>query len=85
MTYATDAWNMDTATWVRYVNMARWPGELNVGFAVCKGRTYYVTIKDIAPSEELLVHYGDGYDIDIDHQAFWIWTQNGPFRLGTVE
>ncbi len=85
MTYSTDAWNVDTATWLKYINMARWPRELNVGVAQCKGRQYYVTIKDIAPAEELLTHYGDGYDLPINHQAFWFYTQTGqPVNLGLM-
>ncbi len=86
MSYATDSWNMDTATWVRYVNMARWPSELNVGVAICKGRVYYFTIKDIAPGKELLTYYGDMYaqDLGLDHTAFWFWTKDGArrFNLG---
>ena len=83
ITYATDAWNMDTATWLKYINMARWPSELNVGVATCRGRKYYVTIRDIAPTQELLTHYGDSYDLDINHNAFWFWTQDGRrFNLG---
>ena len=59
------------------MNMARKPSELNVGVAQCKGRIYYVTIKDIAPNQELLTHYGDAYDLDIDHGAFWSYTPYG--------
>ncbi len=85
MTYSTDAWNMDTGTWLKYINMARWPSELNVGVANCRGRQYYVTIKDVAPAEELLTHYGDAYDLPIDHKAFWFDTQDGrPFNLGLM-
>ncbi len=65
--------------------MARWPSELNVGVAICKGRVYYFTIKDITPGKELLTYYGDMYaqDLGLDHTAFWSWNQDGTrFNFG---
>ena len=49
---------MNTSTWLRYINCARFPSELNVGVASCRGRVYYITLRDIAPEEELLCFYG---------------------------
>ena len=39
---------------------------------VCLGRLYYRAIKDILPSDELLVYYGDDYatELGIDTAAF---------------
>ncbi len=76
----TDAWNMDTSTWPRYVNMARTPSELNVSVCFCKGRVYYIASKDIAPSQELLTYYGWGYaaSLNVDPTAFNIF-QNGKY------
>ena len=70
---------MDTSTWLKYINMARWPAELNVDVAHCRGRVYYVTSKDIPPNQELLTHYGDAYDLPINRKAFDVW-EGGRFQ-----
>ena len=36
----------------------------------CKGRFYYLTYKDIAAGQELLVYYGDDFAEDANGIAF---------------
>ncbi len=58
-----DSYNIDTSTWLRYVNCARHPKELNVSVAFCRGRVFYITSKHIVPGVELLNYYGDEFAI----------------------
>lgn len=68
----TDAGNTATSNWVRWVNCARNPQELNLDSIWCYGRVYYISTKDIYPGQELLVYYGQGYakSLGIDVQLF---------------
>ena len=59
--YFTDVLNPETSNWVRWVNCARNAEEENVMYAICKGRVFYLLIKDVAPGTELLVYYGYTY------------------------
>ena len=79
-----DAWNMQTATWPRYVNMARAPSELNVSVCFCRGRVYYIASKHIAPAQELLTYYGPGYasSLGLDPTAFIIEENGRHVTLG---
>ena len=72
MRHFIDAYEIDVSSWLRFVNCARNRTEENVLVAECKGRFFYVTHKDIAPGQELLVYYGDSYaeELDIDIELF---------------
>ena len=53
--------NSRTSNWLRYVNCARHPEELNVRTRKCYGKMFYETNRDVSAGEELLVYYGRGY------------------------
>ena len=63
---------MDTSSWVRFINCARFPEEENVMTLECKGRIFLVTNRDIHPGEELMYYYGDSYagNLGIDTELF---------------
>ena len=60
-THFLDGYNTDTSSWIRFINCARNVKEENVMCVECKGRFFYLTYKDIAPGQELLVYCGDNY------------------------
>ena len=60
-THFLDGFDIDTSSWLRFINGARNVDEENVVCVECKGRFYYLTSKDIAPGQELLVYYGDDF------------------------
>ncbi len=70
ITHYIDGYNLDTSSWLRFINCARNSAEENVLVAECKGKIYYLTYKDVYPGQELLVYYGDNYatllGIDVD-------------------
>ena len=72
ITHYIDAYNIEVSSWLRFVNCARNRTEENVLVAECKGRFYYVTKKDVAPGQELLVYYGHAYaeKMNIDTELF---------------
>ena len=53
-----DALDELTSNWIRYINCARNGTELNVWPHWCYDKVYYMTIRDIYPSQELLTYYG---------------------------
>lgn len=59
--YFIDARNIATSSSLRWINCARNLNEQNVFVYECRGKIYYMTGRDIAPSQELLVYYGDDY------------------------
>ena len=63
---------MDTSSWVRFINCARFPEEGNVMVLECKGRIFLATMKDIHPGEELMYYYGYSYaeSLKIDINLF---------------
>ena len=71
ITHYIDGYNLDTSSWLRFINNARHSSEENIYAAECKSKIYYLTNKDIYPGQELLVYYGDEYaeflGIDLDN------------------
>ena len=63
---------MDTSSWARFINCARFPEEENVMVLECKGRIFLATMRDIHPGEELMSYYGDSYaqSLGIDTSSF---------------
>ena len=69
-THFLDGFDIETSSWLRFINCAPNVDEENVMCVECKGRFYYLTSKDIAPGQELLVYYGDDYAEDTNGRAF---------------
>ena len=59
--YYIDAYNESTSSWLRWINCARHIKEQNVSFQACRGKAFFLTSRDIAPGEELLIYYGHSY------------------------
>ena len=59
--FGVDGFNPDTSNYLRWLNCPRNKSEENVEACECMGKMFYKTNKDIAPGQELLVYYGDGY------------------------
>ena len=55
---------MTTSTWVRWINCPRNEVEENVEAMFCKGKVFFMTVKDIHPGQELMFYYGDSYAVD---------------------
>lgn len=74
MTHCIDGFNVDTSNWARWVNCPRNPKEENVDMLTCKGRAFYITVRDIYPGQELLVYYGHNYaeTLGIDVKQFFL-------------
>lgn len=49
------------SNWLRWVNNPNTFEQLNVVAVQCRYKMYYITVKDIAPGEELYVFYGISY------------------------
>ena len=64
--------DITTSNWLRSVNCSRGRREENVATFDCKGRIYYMIIKDIYPGTELLAYYGDAYadNLGIDTKTY---------------
>lgn len=56
-----DGKNENISNWLRYVNCARNSFEENTNTFNCGSKKFYYTIKDVHPSNELLVWYGMSY------------------------
>uniref|UniRef100_A0AAY5F5Y8 PR domain containing 14 n=1 Tax=Electrophorus electricus TaxID=8005 RepID=A0AAY5F5Y8_ELEEL len=50
-----------SGNWMSLVKCARFPEEQNLIAVQCEGQIYYETCKEVRPSQELLVWYGDCY------------------------
>ena len=70
--YLVNAGDPRTSNWLRYVNCARTPHELNVDALFCHGKVFYVTLRDVEAGEELMVYYGDSYaeSLGVDPELF---------------
>ena len=62
----TDGYHLHLSSYHRYFNSPNRHIDANVIFLECYGRIYYMTIKDIAPGDELLIFYGAGYSIEMN-------------------
>ena len=86
--YVVDGYDERTSSWIRWINCSRHVKEQNVLMVECRGKIFYVTIKDVHPGEELLHYYGDEdaqnldiktefyYDMDVDinlYKKFACW------------
>jgi SET domain-containing protein len=49
---------------VRWINCPRNEIEENVEAMQCKGKVFFMTVKDIHPGQELMFYYGDTYAVD---------------------
>ncbi|XP_071552552.1 uncharacterized protein [Panulirus ornatus] len=56
-----DSFKKSSSNWLRYVNCAQTPSEVNLDAFQYKGNIYYVTCCDIKSDTELLVWYGEEY------------------------
>ncbi len=56
----------DSQNWLKAVNCARYKKEQNLAVLQEGSEVYYEAIRDIAPGEELLVWYGNGYEKFMD-------------------
>jgi hypothetical protein len=73
-THYIDAYNERTSNWLRWVNCARHVKEQNVDLVRCRGKEFYLTVKDVHPGQELLIYYGDNYarnELDIDVSNYY--------------
>ena len=57
----TDAADIETSNWLRWINCSRYKHEENVQAFKCYGKVYFQTVKNIVPEQELMVYYGDSY------------------------
>ena len=70
--YNVDSADPRTSNWLRYVNCARHPRELNLEILQCYGKVFFMASRDVAEGEELLIYYGDSYasKLGIDPSLF---------------
>ena len=59
--FFVDAYNEKTSNWLRWINCPRNYQEENVRWLYCAGKVYFMTTKDIYPSQELFMYYGHEY------------------------
>ena len=70
LTHYVDGARIATSNWLRWVNCPRTTAEENVKPIFCFGKVYYMTIKDIYPSQELFCYYGDDYATSLGIKPF---------------
>ena len=70
-----DGYHFHLSSYHRYINSPLRYVDENVKALQCYGRVYYMTTKDIAPGDELLIYYGPQYsktlkiDLNIYYQT----------------
>ena len=74
-----DALDIRTSNWLRFINCASFPDQLNLVPRHCDNRIHYITSRDIAPGEELLVFYGYRYadNLGVDILPFFVHSMYG--------
>ena len=63
--YNVDSADPRTSNWLRYVNCARHPRELNLEMLPCYGKVFFMTRREVKKGEELLLYYGDSYALEL--------------------
>lgn len=72
--FVIDGSDINTSSWMRFIQCARNKNEQNASAFQYQGRIYYRLLRDIGAGEEILVWYDDSYSqymgIPVMDQAF---------------
>jgi len=78
--YFVDAHDVETSSYMRFINTPNREEDQNVMVMECRGHIYYMTWKDIFPGTELLVFYGHEYvkAMGMDMDRYYIDPRDNP-------